>query len=448
MQTPVILGALRTPLGSFQGGLKGIPAPRLAGTVAAELLRRLGVPPADVDELILGNVIGAGLGQNPARQAAVLSGLPFSSSAFTVDMVCGSGLRAVCLAAQAVALGESAVVVAGGAENMSRAPHLVLRDAPSPKPLSAMRHDGLHCAFRKERRRLRNTGLYVTPGLCQRNPKEENPMKRLAVLLAAAMLLCAGIGAVQAADKELMMATTTSTDNTGLLPVLSEAFKKDTGIELKWTAVGTGKALELGKNCDVDVLLVHAPKAEMEFVAAGHGLGRTEVMFNDFVLLGPKADPAKVKGKTTAEALKAIAASKSPFISRGDDSGTHKMELALWKAADLSVPDKETWYVQAGQGMMATIVMAAERNGYTLTDRATYFTYEAKNDPVLAVLVEGDKPLLNQYSVIVINPEKCKNAKVDLAKTFSDWLASPKGQQVVADFKSDGKQLFTPNAQK
>jgi acetyl-CoA C-acetyltransferase len=150
MQTPVILGALRTALGSFQGGLKGIPAPRLAGTVAAELLRRLNVPPADVDELILGNVIGAGLGQNPARQAAVFAGIPFSSSAFTVDMVCGSGLRAVCLAAQAVALGESAVVIAGGAENMSRAPHLMLRDAPSPKPLSAMRHDGLHCAFRRE----------------------------------------------------------------------------------------------------------------------------------------------------------------------------------------------------------------------------------------------------------------------------------------------------------
>ncbi len=151
MQTPVILGALRTALGSFQGGLKGVPAPRLAGTVAAELLRRLNVPPADVDELILGNVIGAGLGQNPARQAAVLAGIPFSSSAFTVDMVCGSGLRAVCLAAQAVALGESAVVIAGGAENMSRAPQLVLRDAAARRPLSAMRHDGLHCAFKRSR---------------------------------------------------------------------------------------------------------------------------------------------------------------------------------------------------------------------------------------------------------------------------------------------------------
>ncbi|MFZ5811076.1 MAG: substrate-binding domain-containing protein, partial [Thermodesulfobacteriota bacterium] len=254
-------------------------------------------------------------------------------------------------------------------------------------------------------------------------------MRRFVAVLAVFMMTLVGMGIARADEKVLMMATTTSTDNTGLLPVLAEAFKKDTGIELRWTAVGTGKALELGKNCDVDVLLVHAPKAEMDFVSAGHGLGRTEVMFNDFVLIGPAGDPAGVKGKTVAEALKAIAAAKAPFISRGDDSGTHKMEIALWKAAGLPAPDKEAWYVQAGQGMMSTIVMAGERKGYTLTDRGTYFTYEAKGTPALVVLVEGDKPLLNQYSVIVINPEKCKSAKVDLAKAFSDWLASPKGQK-------------------
>ncbi|QLA15640.1 substrate-binding domain-containing protein [Desulfolutivibrio sulfoxidireducens] len=273
-------------------------------------------------------------------------------------------------------------------------------------------------------------------------------MKPLVAVTAVLLALCSGIGIAQAAEKVLMMATTTSTDNTGLLPVLADAFQKDTGIELRWTAVGTGKALELGKNCDVDVLLVHAPKAEMEFVEAGNGLGRTEVMFNDFVIIGPQADPAKIKGKTTSEALGAIAAAKAPFISRGDDSGTHKMELSLWKAAGTAMPDKEAWYVQAGQGMLSTIVMAGERNGYTLTDRATYFTYEAKGAPALVVLVEGDKPLLNQYSVIVVNPEKCKAVKADLAKQFSDWLASPKGQKVVADFKTDGKQLFTPNARK
>ncbi len=273
-------------------------------------------------------------------------------------------------------------------------------------------------------------------------------MKRLVAVTAVVLALCVGSGGALAAEKVLMMATTTSTDNTGLLPVLAEAFNKDTGIELRWTAVGTGKALELGKNCDVDVLLVHAPKAEKEFVEAGHGLGRTEVMFNDFVVIGPASDPAKIKGKTTSEALAAIAAAKIPFISRGDDSGTHKMELALWKNAGMALPDKEDWYVQAGQGMLATIIMAAERKGYTLTDRATYFTYEAKGSPTLAVLVEGDKPLLNQYSVIVVNPEKCKNAKVDLAKAFNDWMASPKGQKVIADFKTDGKQLFTPNAAK
>jgi tungstate transport system substrate-binding protein len=276
---------------------------------------------------------------------------------------------------------------------------------------------------------------------------KEIAMKRIVVLAAAVFALCAAVAA-QAQEKVLMMATTTSTDNTGLLPVLADAFKKDVGVELRWTAVGTGKALELGKNCDVDVLLVHAPKAEKEFVEAGSGLGRTEVMFNDFVILGPKNDPAAIKGKTTSEALKAIAAAKAPFISRGDDSGTHKMELSLWKDAAMPAPDKEQWYVQAGQGMMATIVMAAERNGYTLTDRATYFTYEAKGNPALTVLVEGDKPLLNQYSVIVVNPEKCPKAKVDLAKALSDWMASDKGQKVIADFKTDGKQLFTPNAKK
>jgi tungstate transport system substrate-binding protein len=159
-------------------------------------------------------------------------------------------------------------------------------------------------------------------------------MKRFVAVIAVFMMTLAGIGIARADEKVLMMATTTSTDNTGLLPVLAEAFKKDTGIELRWTAVGTGKALELGKNCDVDVLLVHAPKAEMDFVAAGHGLGRTEVMFNDFVIIGPAGDPAKIKGKSTAEALAAIAAAKAPFISRGDDSGTHKWSSPCGRPPD------------------------------------------------------------------------------------------------------------------
>ncbi|MFP5260018.1 MAG: substrate-binding domain-containing protein, partial [Acidobacteriota bacterium] len=186
-------------------------------------------------------------------------------------------------------------------------------------------------------------------------------MKSLGRLLLALALTLMVAGQGLAAGEVLMMATTTSTDDTGLLPVLAEAFKKDTGIELKWVAVGTGKALEHGKNCDVDVLLVHAPGAEKKFVEEGNGTKRTEVMYNDFVIVGPAADPAKIKGKKANEALAAIAAAKAPFISRGDDSGTHKMEQSLWKGAGMALPDKETWYVSAGQGMMATLNMAGER---------------------------------------------------------------------------------------
>jgi len=269
-------------------------------------------------------------------------------------------------------------------------------------------------------------------------------------LVICAALLWAGPARVQAQGKTLMMATTTSTDDTGLLPVLAKAFKKDTGIELKWVAVGTGKALEHGKNCDVDVLLVHAPAAEKKFVDEGHGVNRTEVMYNDFIVVGPASDPAKIKGKTADAALAAIAAAKAPFISRGDESGTHKKEKGLWQTANMPVPDKETWYVSAGQGMMATLNMAAERKAYTLVDRGTYISYEdqAKGKPGLVILVSGDKPLLNQYSVISINPEQCKNVKYDLSETFRKWLASPKGQKVVGGFTLKGKKLFTPNAAK
>ena len=268
------------------------------------------------------------------------------------------------------------------------------------------------------------------------------------LLLSLALVLLVA-GPALAADA-LMMATTTSTDDTGLLPVLGAAFKKDTGIELKWVAVGTGKALEHGRNCDVDVLLVHAPAAEKKFVEEGHGTKRTEVMYNDFIIVGPAADPAKIKGKKAGEALAAIAAAKAPFISRGDDSGTHKMEQSLWKGASIALPDKEPWYVSAGQGMMATLNMAGERKGYTLVDRGTYIAYEdqAKGKPALAILVEGDKPLLNQYSVIPVNPAQCPKVKVKEAEAFSDWLASAKGQKVVGDFTLKGKKLFTPNAAK
>jgi tungstate transport system substrate-binding protein len=264
--------------------------------------------------------------------------------------------------------------------------------------------------------------------------------------LLATLLLLAGVAVAQ--DKVLLMATTTSTEDTGLLNVLAPEFKKASGIELRWTATGTGKALKLGENCDVDVLMVHAPDAEKKFVADGFGLDRREIMYNDFVIVGPAADPAGVKGRSVKQALEAVAAKKAGFVSRGDKSGTHMMEIDLWKAAGLAVPEKESWYAQAGQGMMATITIAAEKNGYTLADRGTYIKYENNmgGNPPLKILVEGDQTLLNQYAVIAVNPAKCPKAKLDLAQTFSAWIAGAEGQKVIRDFKVMGKPLFTPNA--
>ena len=260
-------------------------------------------------------------------------------------------------------------------------------------------------------------------------------------------VLFMAVATVQA-EQTLMMATTTSTDNTGLLNYLAPEYTKDTGVTLKWTATGTGKALKLGENCDVDVLLVHAPAAEKKYVADGFGINRREVMYNDFVIIGPEDDPAAVKGQTVKAALSAIRAKQQFFVSRGDNSGTHKKELSLWKETGQAVPEKEAWYVQTGQGMLATINIAAERGGYTMTDRGTYIKYEAdkQGNPPLKILVEGDAVLLNQYSVLTVNPARCKNAKADLADGFSKWLAGARAQKLVGDFKLLDKQLFTPNA--
>jgi tungstate transport system substrate-binding protein len=271
------------------------------------------------------------------------------------------------------------------------------------------------------------------------------------VLVGAIIVICMGLALAAPAgaqEKVLLMATTTSTEDTGLLNVLSPEFKKATGIDLRWTATGTGKALKLGEDCNVDVLMVHAPGAEKKFVDAGFGLNRREIMYNDFVIIGPAADPAGVKGKSVKDALQAIRAKKATFVSRGDKSGTHMMELDLWKAGEGAVPEKEAWYAQAGQGMMATITIAAEKNGYTLADRGTYIKYEnnMKGTPPLKILVEGDQALFNQYSVIAVNPAKCPKAKLELATQFSNWIAGPQGQKLIKDFKLMGKPLFTPNA--
>jgi len=266
--------------------------------------------------------------------------------------------------------------------------------------------------------------------------------------LIAALILMMTFPAMAGGKKVLLMATTTSTDNTGLLDYLAPYFTKATGIELKWTAVGTGKALKLGENCDVDVLLVHAPPAEKIYVKKGYGVNRRQVMYNDFVIIGPPSDPAGIKGKNVVDALDAIRAKGAVFTSRGDNSGTNKKEIILWKATGKPLPDKQSWYVQTGQGMLATINITAERNGYTMTDRGTYIKYAAtmKGNPPLKILVEGDPILLNQYSVIAVNPKRCPKVKYDLAMTFSNWMASPATQKLIHDFKLLGKQLFVPNA--
>lgn len=274
---------------------------------------------------------------------------------------------------------------------------------------------------------------------------KKRSVARVAVLALSALLIACPL---LASEKTLMMATTTSTDNTGLLDYLVPQFTKATGIELKWVSVGTGKALKMGENCDVDVLLVHAPAAEKAYVEKGFGINRREIMYNDFVIIGPERDPAGIKGKEVVAALDAIRDRGAVFASRGDNSGTNKKEISLWKEAGKAVPEKEEWYVQTGQGMLSTINIAAERNGYTMTDRGTYIKYAdtMNGNPPLKVLVEGDPILLNQYSVLLINPERCEKAKVDLATAFSNWMAGTEAQGLIKEFKLLGKPLFVPNA--
>ncbi len=268
-------------------------------------------------------------------------------------------------------------------------------------------------------------------------------------LVFASALLLLPVHAAQA--EPLMMATTTSTQDTGLLEYLQPLFEKDNGFELRWVSVGTGKALAHGQACDVDVLLVHAPALEKTFVEKGYGTDRREVMYNDFVLIGPKSDPAGIKGTNIPTAFKAFADKKIPFVSRGDNSGTHNAEKKLWTAANMTVPGKDqAWYLDAGQGMLATIRVAAEKNGYTITDRGTFIKYEAANNgnPPLTILVEGDKSLLNQYSVMMVDPKNCPEAQQDKAKAFINWWVSPTAQQKIGEFTLEGKPLFFPNAAK
>ena len=248
------------------------------------------------------------------------------------------------------------------------------------------------------------------------------------------------------AGETIIVQSTTSTQNSGLLDYLLPLFEKRTGIKVKVVAVGTGQALRNARNGDGDVLLVHARDAELEFVRQGWGVDRRDVMYNDFVIVCPKSDPAGVRGlKDAAEALRRIAARRVPFVSRGDDSGTHKKEMKLWRKAGVDPREESgTWYREAGAGMGATLNMAAAMNACTLTDRATWIAFRNKGDLVIAV--EGDPALFNQYGVILVNPKRHPHVKEKAARAFIDWLTGPEGQKAIAAYRVDGQQLFFPNA--
>jgi tungstate transport system substrate-binding protein len=274
-------------------------------------------------------------------------------------------------------------------------------------------------------------------------------MDRRALLTVTAAAACAVLmtaGPLGAADQFIIVQSTTSTQNSGLFDELLPKFKEATGIEARVVAVGTGQALKNAQNCDGDVLFVHAKPDELKFVAAGYGVKRFDVMYNDFVIVGPNADPAGIGGtKDASAALAKIAGAKAPFASRGDDSGTNKKEMSLWKAADVDPTGASgKWYRETGSGMGATLNAAVGMNAYTLTDRGTWISFKNRGD--LEILVEGDPNLFNQYGVMLVNPEHCPNVKVDAGQKFVDWVTSKEGQETIASYRIDGQQLFFPNA--
>ena len=268
-------------------------------------------------------------------------------------------------------------------------------------------------------------------------------IRRNFLALTGALLFATG---VLAQDKFIVVASTTSTEQSGLFSHLLPAFEKDTGIKVRVVALGTGQALDLARRGDADVVLVHDQPAEEKFVAEGFGVTRRPVMYNDFVLVGPKSDPAKVAGgKDILEAVRKVAAAQAPFVSRGDKSGTHAAELRYWKDAGVDLDAKKgTWYKDTGSGMGPTLNTASSMNGYVLTDRGTWLSFKNRGD--LTILVEGDKRLFNQYGVILVNPAKHPHVKKDLGQEFIEWVTGPKGQAAIASYKIGGEQLFFPNA--
>ncbi len=268
--------------------------------------------------------------------------------------------------------------------------------------------------------------------------------RRLLLVLALLTVLTASAAAQ---DKSIVVASTTSTQDSGLFGYILPLFKAKTGIDVKVIAQGTGQALDTARRGDADVVFVHAKPLEEKFLAEGFSLERYPVMYNDFVLIGPKSDPAGIKGsKDIVAALTTIKSKAAPFISRGDNSGTHAAERALWKVANIDIAgaDKAPWYKEIGQGMGAALNTAAASNAYVLSDRGTWISFKNKADLVIAV--EGDKKLFNQYGVMLVNPAKHPHVKQELGQQFIDWLVSPEGQKVIAGYKIDGEQLFYPNA--
>jgi tungstate transport system substrate-binding protein len=263
----------------------------------------------------------------------------------------------------------------------------------------------------------------------------------LRVLLVAAFAVPA-----YAQQKFITVASTTSTEQSGLFKHLLPIFEKKTGIDVRVVALGTGQALDMGKRGDADVVFVHARELEEKFVAEGFGVKRFEVMYNDFILVGPKSDPAKVGGtKDIVAALKKVKAAQAPFASRGDKSGTHFAEVQLWKAAGVEIAkDKGAWYRETGSGMGPTLNTASGMNAYAMTDRGTWLSFKNRGD--LVISVEGDKRLFNQYGVMLVNPAKHAHVKKEMGQSFIDWLLSTEGQKGIADYQINGQQLFFPNA--
>ena len=271
--------------------------------------------------------------------------------------------------------------------------------------------------------------------------------KLMLIVVASAACLLAPVA--NAEEHVITVASTTSTEQSGLFGYILPIFEKESGIKVRVVALGTGQALDTARRGDADVAFVHDKAAEEKFVAEGSGVERKEVMYNDFVLVGPKADPAKTAGKDILEGLRRIAgmeaASRPPFVSRGDKSGTHAAELRYWKAAGVDLDKvKGPWYRDTGSGMGPSLNMASSVNGYILTDRGTWLSFKNRGD--LTILVEGDNKLFNQYGVILVNPEKHPHVNKADAQRFIDWLVSPAGQKAITDYKIGGEQLFFPNA--